>query len=554
MWKKIIVNGVEAQKKFLKGIEVVDKMVGDTLGPSGRNRLLPMKYKSPWVINDGMEIARRIVLDDPIEDLAAQTIIEVSQRTAEQAGDGTTGSVVIASEIARHCLGKMIKEGNEPTFLGSSKSNPMQMWRDIQSEKDKAVEILKTKFSKELKDKDLDNIISTSLENLEYGQTLGKLLREIGIDGYVSVEDNWATKYGITTEMTTGMRFLGKMASPYLANTSNGKEAIWEESHILVTNHKIEHENEIKPLLEDLIKNNIRKVIIISGYSEGESGYSKRVIEMLARECVASRMQKEGKITSNNPLFEILAIKAPSLTSSELEDVSTFVGATFIDKNLGIQMQSVRTESLGFAKKISVTEDEVNLIGGKGDVKDRIEVLKKQIELEKDVMFQEKLKRRVASLASGVGIIRVGAQTESERAYLKEKLKDAVSAAKVAQQEGYVKGGGQTLAEIAKILGKDSILYTALKAPFERIQKNAGVVLDIPKTVVDPTKVIRLALENACSGAGMLITSDGAIADQKLTYGDFLEKALSKHMSALESTDDWRDESNRDLGRGSNIN
>jgi chaperonin GroEL len=251
--------------------------------------------------------------------------------------------------------------------------------------------------------------------------------------------------------------------------------------------------------------------------------------------------------------MQILAIKAPSLTSEELHDVAIFCGAHFIDKNLGIELTTVQKKHLGYVKKVSVTEDEVNMFGGQGDTKSRVEVLKEQIELEKDAMFKEKKKRRLANLTSGIGIIRVGAQTETERSYLKEKLKDAVSAAKVALDEGYVAGGGMSFVQAAKVLGEDSIIYNALMAPHKRIINNAGGDLEIPKNIINPLKVDRLALENACSGAGMLITSDGAIAEEKLTYMDYLEKAMKKSMPRDER-DDWRDEENQDLGRGNVIN
>lgn len=548
MWKKIVESGPETQRKFLRGVEVVDSIVGGTLGPAGRNRIVQQKYKSPWVMNDGAELARRIVLDDPIEDLAAQTIIEVSVRTAEQAGDGTTTSVVIASELVRSCLRK-IEEGRKSLLEGSDKVNPMKLWRDIQQEREKAIAILK-KNAKPLKDKDLDNIISTSLENLEYGKTLGSLLRKIGKDGYISVEDNWATKYGITTEITEGMKFLGSYASPYLVTSSNQKEAIWEDAHVLVTNHKLETVSVFKDLLKEIGEKGIRKLIIVGGYSEGEAGFSAPFIETVAKAMYALT---NPKVTNKGDIIQVLAVKAPSLTSPELEDVASFCGATFIDKKIGIELPTVKLKHLGLVKKISVTEDEVNIMGGNGDTQKRIATLKEQIEIEKDTMFKEKLKRRVANLSSGQGIIRVGAQTETERSYLKEKLKDAVSAGKVALEEGFVKGGGLSFKEVADELGKDSVLYEALLAPYERIQSNAGGGLEIPKNIINPLKVDRLALENACSGAGMLITADGAIAEQKLTYNDYLEKAFTK-MLPRDERDDWRDEENQDLGRANVIN
>lgn len=545
MYKKIVESGVKTQEKFLRGVEVVDKIVGDTLGPAGRNRIIQQKYKAPWIINDGAEIARRIVLEDPVEDLAAQTIIEVSMKTAEQAGDGTTTSVVLASALVKKCLGILAKEGKKSILEGGVRTNPMKLWKQIQEEKDKAVELLKAS-AKELKDKDLEKVISTSLENMEYGKTLANLLREIGIDGYISVEDNWATKYGITTEITSGMRFLGTYASPYLATSSNKKEAIYENADVLVTNHRIETLQSLKDLIMKMRELGKKRLVIIGGYSEGENPFSEEFIRMASNaiNAVAQGMPN---------VFELYAIKAPSLTSAELEDVSAFCDAKFYDKKLGMELKDIQIQDLGHAEKISVDESDVNILHGRGNTDARIKVLKEQLELEKDVMFKEKLKRRIAGLSKGVGIIRVGALTESERSYLKEKLKDAVSAAKVAMQEGYVKGGGLSFIDVAKKLGKESLLYDVLHAPNERIKQNAGEDIEIPATVINPLKVDRLALENACSGAGMLITSDGAIAEQKLTYNDYLEKAFSKAIPR-DDRDDWRDDENQDPGRGSNVN
>lgn len=546
MFKKVLLEGKAAQKKFLEGIEAVDTLVGGTIGPAGKNRIIQRKYKAPLVINDGATIARHIVLDDPIEDMAAQTIIEIAMKTAEQAGDGTTTAVVIATKLATDCMKKLMEEKGD-AFSGGAGVHAMALWKEIRAEKDKAIFFLK-ESAKALKAKDLDNVIATSLENLEYGKTLGDLMRTVGAHGYVSVEDNWATKYGITTELTTGMRFLGSYASSYLVTSKSEKEAVWEDTQILVCNHRIESSSIFTELVKELNAKGIKKLVIIGGYSEGPSPFSPIFIEGISRnlEALAS-----PNISANvkDKIFQVLAVKAPSLTSPELDDVATFCGATFLDKNLGIDLASVRSEHLGFAKKVSVTEDEVNILGGKGNTEERIETLKKQLDLEKDQMFKEKLKKRIASLSSGVGIIRVGASTESERSYLKYKLEDAVNAAKAALEEGIVEGGGIALKKVAEKLGEKSILYKALLAPYERIQENAGHTLLITSSIVDPLKVVRLALENACSGAGALITTDGAIAEEKLDFMDYFEK-VAKKLIPRDERDDWRDSENQDLGAG----
>ncbi len=546
MFRKVIARGATAQKKFLEGVNTVDDMIGSTLGPAGTNKVIQRKYKAPMITNDGATIARHIVLDDPIEDMAAQTIIEISMQTAEQAGDGTTTSVVMASELTRTGY-DLLEKGSKKTFLegGEKEVTAMQLWRQINDEKTKAVEHLK-EMAEDLTDERLKDVIATSLENLEYGEQLGELFQKIGKDGYIAVEENWATKKGIDTEVVQGMRFLGKYATPYLAMSANKKEAIWEDTHILVTNQKIEHVHQIEKLGTELLKSGKRKLVIIGGYSEGESGFSKEFIAQIAS---VMKLWAESDEVKRSGILQVLAVKAPTLTSQELEDVAVFCDAKFFDTALKLDVKDASLEDTGFARKVSVTEDEVNVLGGRGNVQERIAVLKQQAELEKDEMFKQKMLKRIASLASGVGIIRVGASTETERSYLKYKLEDAVLAIKAAWEEGVVPGGGRAYAQLAEHLGTDSILYRMLMAPQERIKKNLGVSeLEIEDTVIDPVKVVRIAIQNACSGAGMLITSDGAVAEVKLNFMDYLEKAMKKAL--MTDNDDFRASENQDQGAG----
>lgn len=546
MFKKIVLEGPQAIAKFRRGIEVVDKIVGNTLGPGGRNRIIQEKYRSPLVINDGANIARRIVLDDPIEDMAAQIIIEAAMKTADSAGDGTTSATVMACQIVRDGYDALEKNSEKSDLDFSRDENavsPMQLKRNIESERDKALELLKER-TMELTDDGLYNVVSTSLEKLEYTDTLVDLLRKVGKEGYISVEDNWATKKEITTELTTGMKFNGKYASVYLATDQNRKEAVWEDTLVLVTNHELETTGPIKRLVDEMNASGKRRLVIIGGYSEGPSGFGQKFIAQISNAILL------GLKNPNSDVLQVLAVKAPSLTSEELEDVALFCGAKFINKTLEHKLEDTKLSDLGSAKRIVAGESEVNIMDGGGvAVAERIELLKEQVENSKDVMFQEKLKRRVASLASGQGVIKVGAPTDTERSYLKEKLMDAVSAAKAAMAEGVVKGGGMVLREIAEELGKDSILYNTLRAPSERIALNAGwSEVRIDDTILDPAKVVRLSLTNACSGAGYLITADGALAEEKLNFMDYLEKALRKAMPQDERND-WRDDENQDLGK-----
>lgn len=538
MEHKIIRSGKIATTKFLKGVEKVDEMVGGTLGPAGRNRIIQRKYRSPLVTNDGVTIARHLLLEDETEDLAAQVMVEIAMKTNETAGDGTTSSIVEAAALIKSLIEK-INGNKEMEAFGDTVVNPMLLAKEIRKELPKVLELLKAQ-SIPCEGELLNNIISTSLEDLEYGKTLGELLRDVGIDGYVSIEDNWATKYGIDTELTKGMRFLGSYASPYLSTEHNKREAIFEDSFVLVTNEKLEMPSILKKLIEELQNSGKNRLVIIGGHSENTNPFSKEFVAGLARVMNAAA-------AGNTKVIQILGVKAPTLTSEELEDVAAYCGALFFNKNLGHELKNATMKNLGFAKKIIVTEDDVNIIGGVGIADERIAVLKEQLTMEKDTMFKEKMKKRIASLSSGVGIVRVGAATEQERTYLKYKLEDAVHAAKAAMEEGIVPGGGLALKKIADELGEDHILYPALMAPYLRIRSNAGGDIEVADTVIDPLKVVRLAFTNAISAASTLITCDGAIADRRLSVMDYFEKSFAKLKPGAE---DFRDEENLDQGTG----
>lgn len=535
---KIIESGPKTVAKFRSGIRKVNEMVGGTLGPAGRNRIIYRKYRSPLVTNDGVTIARHIQLSDELEDLAAQTLVEVAMKTNETAGDGTTTSIVVASALVEACFDKIEKVAELAGF-GGAPMNEMQMANEIRRETPRALALLKQQQVL-LEGDMLDDVIATSLEDMEYGKTLGELMRTVGPDGYVSIEDNWATKYGIDTELTKGMRFLGTYASPYLATERNQKEAIFEDALVLVTNEKIETPTVLSELIKEMQTAGKRRLVIIGGHSENTNPYSKEFVQGLARVMQASAQ-------GNGNIIQILAVKAPTLLSVELEDVAAFCNAQFVDKNLGRALKDTRLADLGSAKKVVVTDDDVNILGGAGLPEERIKVLKEQLELEKDTMFKEKLKRRIASLSAGVGIIRVGAPTEQDRTYLKYKLEDAVHAARAAMEEGIVPGGGIALKIVADELGKDHILYPALMAPYERIRANAGGEVEVGKNIVDPHKVVRLAFANAMSAGGILITCDGGIADRRLSVFDYFEKKLGKLNPA---DDDFRDSANQDRGAG----
>ncbi len=538
MEDKIIRTGQPVVERFLRGVSIMDELVGGTLGLYGRNRIIERKYRSPLTTNDGVTVARHVILDDEMEDLAAQTLVEAAMKTNDRVGDGTTTTVVVAAALFKAARKRLDENAGLSDFGGKSES-PMMISRMLKAELPKALSILEG-MKRDLEGEELDNVVATSLENLEFGKTLGELIRKVGKDGYISTEENWGTKYGIDTELTTGMRFYGTYASPYLMTRENQKEAEWEDTLILVTNEKIETPTVLAELIKEMQVKKKRKLVIIDGFSENQSPYSR---EFLAG---VSQVMK-SVLKGNLDLIQILAVKAPSLTSEELQDVASFTDARFIDKNAGMKLLDARMVHLGYANKVVVGEDDVNIVGGKGDPSIRIATLKEQADIEKDAMFKEKTLRRIASLSAGVGIIRVGAATEQERTYLKYKIEDAVAAAKAALEEGIVPGGGKAMKKVAEELGPEHILYEGLMAPYRRIQENAGFEFEIDDEVIDPYKVVRIALTNAISCASELVPCDGAIANRKLTVLDYFEKKLGKLNPA---EDDFRDAKNQDLGRG----
>jgi chaperonin GroEL len=518
MIEKIIARDDEWIEKAERGVKAMGGLVGSTLGPSGRNVIIYRKYKAPMITNDGVTVARETYLEDEVEDLAAQVLVEISMKTNEQAGDGTTGSVVQATALALSCYDKIKKAG----FGGGN--DAMSLFRQIMAERPKVVEALK-EMAQKVGPEELRNIITTSLENREFAEKIAEMIEAVGENGYVSVEDNWDTQYGIETETTLGMKFLGTYSSAYMVNAPR-KEAIWKDSAVLLTNENIESMGALeKSFVTSFIKTGKRSLILIA------SKFETPAIKAFAQ---AIQQARQGE-----DFVKVLAIKAPSLTTEEFQDIAAFTGAVFYDSKLGGSVKDAKLEGLGYVEKAVVNEDDVVLTGGKGDITSRLETLQGQVESEKDTMFKNKMKKRIASLSSGVGIIRVGAQTEQERTYMKHKIEDAVHAARAALKEGYVPGAGKALASIADKLGPDSVLYAMLKAPSTKIEENAGGTLEVPDWVIDPVKVIRLSFENACSAAGALISSGSGVTEKRKNLLDLLSKQI------LEEEEDFRERATR---------
>lgn len=509
MHRKIIVRGQECREALLRGVKEVVALVGATIGPKGRNSIIYRKYKSPIITNDGVTIARHIYLNDPIEDLGAQVLVETAMKTNELAGDGTSTSVVIGGAIVENSFATL-KKGGDGVLQG--RIDAMDLFRSINASKDKVIEMLDGMKKKTTK-KELTNIISTSLENEEFGKQIAEIIWKIGANGHIDVLDNWSTKYGIELDITEGMKFFGTFATPYAMTDFKRKEAVYKNAKVLVTNHHIESVPQLKKVIEALQKEGKRQLVVFS------EKFSDDVLK-----AINGAMQAAAQ--GHNDVFKILPVKVPALTSEELEDLAVYCNAKFVDRKAGHELVETTLNDLGSVEKVIADMDEVIVMGGEGDASQRIEILQEQMEQEKDTMFKEKLRKRIASLSAGIGVIRVGASTEQERTYLKYKIEDAVYAAKAALEDGYVPGGGIALKQIAEKLGKDDPLYEALMAPYNRIQENAGGELEIADTVIDPVKVTKYAVQNAVSAASTLITTESAITEERETVLDLFEKQV----------------------------
>lgn len=539
--KKVMFAGAEARKKLLKGAVMAGEYVGKTLGPAGRNAILYSAYHAPKITNDGVSLLRTMVLDDETEDLGCQVIVEAAMKTNERAGDGTTTTGVIASRLVADCAEVISRDdGSGADNFGSGGADVVGMSRKILDARSAVIARL-GEMAKPVKKGDIKKIVSTSLGKVypEYVGMVTDIVDKTGVDGYVSVEENFGTKYGIDSEVHPGMRFMGSYATPAMTLEkvvgenlffNKRKEAIMEDCPVLVTNHRIDSLAILKKLAEELRQAGKRRLLIVA------AGYEQGFI-MRAATLAVSALQ------GNSDSLRVLAIKAPSLTTDQMLDVAAYAGAVFVDKAMKSDISQVGITELGNVRKVVVDEDHASMDGGVGDVKSRVDFIKAEIEQEKDPSFKEQARRRLGALQSGFAIIRVGAATEPERQYIRLKIEDAVNAAKAAMEEGVIQGGGVPLAKIAAELGSDSIVYGALREPHERIKANAGGKLIVPADVLDPVKVTRLAVENAFSVAAALITCEVSVTQRRRTLLDELGDKL-----APQDNEHFADEENTQVG------
>ncbi|MBE3563617.1 MAG: chaperonin GroEL [Hydrogenibacillus schlegelii] len=506
---------------MLRGVDALANAVKVTLGPKGRNVVLEKKYGSPLITNDGVTIAKEIELKDPFENMGAQIVKEAATKTNDVAGDGTTTATVLAQAI--------IHEGIKNVTAGA---NPMIIRRGIERAVEAAVAEIK-RISKPVEGKDaIAQVAAISANDEEIGKLIAEAMEKVGQDGVITVEES----KGFQTELDVveGMQFDRGYISPYMVTNTERMEAELEDPYILITDKKISSIQDILPLLEKIVQHG-RPLLVIAEDVEGEA--------------LATLVVNKLRGT-----FTAVAVKAPGFgdrRKAMLEDIAILTGGQVITEDLGLELKSTRIDQLGRAKRVIVTKETTTIVEGAGEKKNieaRIKAIKQQIEETTSEFDKEKLQERLAKLAGGVAVIKVGAATETEMKEKKLRIEDALNATRAAVEEGIVPGGGtafvRAIAAVEKLeaTGDEktgvNIVLKALEAPVRLIAENAGfegsVIVErlkketgnvgfnaatgewvdmIQAGIVDPAKVTRSALQNAASVAMMFLTTEAAVAE-----------------------------------------
>ena len=518
----------DARRKLKTGVDTLADAVVTTLGPKGRNVALDKKFGAPTITHDGVTVAKEIELEDAYENMGAQLLKEAATKTNDIAGDGTTTSVLLAQTI--------VNEGLKNVAAGA---NPMLLKRGIESGTEAVVKAL-LKMAQGISTKEeIASVASISAQDFEIGELIAEVMDKVGKDGVITVEESKGLEF--ETEYVEGMQFDRGYISPYFVTSPEDMEAVIEEPYILIHDKKISAATDIMPVLEKLINKGKRELVIIAEDVDGEA---------LAT-LVLNRLRG---------MLNVLAIKAPGFgdrRKAMLRDLAVLTGGTLITEETGRKLESAEIEDLGIAEKIVSTKDDTTVIGGKGntkEIKGRIEEIKVEIDKSTSDYDREKLQERLAKLAGGVAVIRVGAATEVELKEKKHRVEDALSATRAAVEEGIVPGGGVALINAMGALSKVkmtypdeqtgvAIVYNSLEAPMRKIAANAGqdgaVILEnvkraqdeqknknigynvmsgeyldmIAEGIIDPAKVTRGALENAASIAAMILTTEALISD-----------------------------------------
>ena len=521
---KLLKFDEEARRGLEAGVDKLADAVKVTLGPKGRNVVIGKKFGAPTITNDGVSIAREVELEDPFENMGAQLVKEVATKTNDVAGDGTTTATVLAQAL--------IKEGLRNVAAGA---NPAGLKRGIEKAVAAAVESIREQ-SQQVADKtQIAQVATISAADASVGDVIAEAIDKVGKDGTVTVEES--NTFGIELELTEGMQFDKGYLSPYFVTDQERQEAVLEDAYILFTSGKISNVHDLVPVLEKVMQSG-RALLIIAEDVDGEA-LATLVVNKI-----------RGTFTS-------VAVKAPGFgerRKAMLQDMAILTGATVISEEIGLKLDTATVDLLGRARRIVVTKDATTIVDGAGsqdDVKGRVAQIKREIEDTDSDWDREKLQERLAKLAGGVAVVKVGAATEVELKEKKHRIEDALSATRAAVDEGIVAGGGTALvrsrkaveALIATLTGDEQtgakIVAVALEAPLRHIAANAGFegavkvrevadasgsfglnantgeVVDLVKAgVIDPAKVTRSALQNAASIAALLLTTEAIVADK----------------------------------------
>ncbi|XKT75146.1 MAG: chaperonin GroEL [Patescibacteria group bacterium UBA2103] len=516
----------DARKALFSGVQKAAHAVKVTLGPRGRNVILEKQYGGPRITNDGVSIAREISFEDKFENMGAELVKEVANKTNDLAGDGTTSTVVLFEAL--------VDEGMKHTNMGV---NAMALRSGMEKAKKDAGEMLK-KMAKPVEGKEeVKQVATISAESEELGSIIAETIQKVGKDGVVTVEESRGTS--LEYDVVEGLEIDKGYVSPYMVTNSERMEAEMKDASILITDRKISNVQEILPLLEKLAQTGQKDLVIIAEDIEGDA---------LAT-FVVNRLRGS---------FNVLGIKAPGFGDKKkemLHDIAVVTGGTVVSEDLGITFENAEISHLGRASRVAAKRDTTAIVGGKGkkaDIANHVETLKAQLKNADSKFAKEGLESRIAKLTGGVAVIRVGAATETEMKYLKDKIDDAVRATKSAMEEGIVPGGGSALAKVsAKLMDKDvslpddeqigyDIVAKSLMMPIRQIAINAGqddgyviankvqdgkamsgynaltdeIIDDMVEAgIIDPVKVVRSAVEHGVSAASILLTTEAAIVD-----------------------------------------
>ncbi|WP_037283603.1 chaperonin GroEL [Saccharibacillus sacchari] len=519
---KDILFGEEARRSMLRGVDALANAVKVTLGPKGRNVVLEKKFGSPLITNDGVTIAKEIELEDAFENMGAQLVKEVATKTNDVAGDGTTTATVLAQA--------MIREGLKNVTAGA---NPMVIRKGIDKAVKAAVAELQN-IAKPIEGKQsIAQVAAISAADEEVGELIAEAMEKVGKDGVITVEESRG--FATELEVVEGMQFDRGYISPYMITDTDKMEAVLENPYILITDKKISTTQDILPLLEKIVQQG-RALVIIAEDVEGEA------LPMLV-------------LNKLRGTFNAVAVKAPGFgdrREAMLQDIAALTGGQVITEKLGLELKAATLDQLGTARQVRVTKENTTLVDGAGDKSDidaRVNQIRSQLEETTSEFDKEKLQERLAKLAGGVAVVKVGAATETELKERKLRIEDALNATRAAVEEGIVSGGGTALVNVYKavaaltVTGDEktgvNIVLRALEEPIRTIAANAGeegsVIVDRLKKeevgigynaatgewvnmfdagIVDPAKVTRSALQNAASVAAMFLTTESVIADK----------------------------------------